>query len=72
MPDELDRAAEALEDARKHLLRTLVVAAGYVERRAATGDPEAVELSALIAGAFDTMRCVGIDATTTMAERNTR
>jgi hypothetical protein len=66
--DALDVAAEALSDARSHVLKTLVVAASYVERRAAAGDLEAQELARLIAGAFDLMTCVGIDAATTIEE----
>jgi hypothetical protein len=67
---ELDLAADALSEARAHLHRVLVIAAGYVDRKAAEGDPEAVELSALIAGAFDTMTCAAIGAQTTIEETN--
>jgi hypothetical protein len=64
----LDETAENLLEARRHVVATLVVAAGYVDRKAAEGDPEAQELAHLIAGAFSTMTCVGIDATTTLEE----
>jgi hypothetical protein len=65
---DLDVASVALAEARSHVMRTLVVAASYVDRRAAGGDLEAQELSRLIRGAFDLMTCVGIDAATTIEE----
>jgi predicted transcriptional regulator len=70
MSARLDEAAEALSEARSHVVRTLVVAASYVDRKAAEGDPEAQELARLIEGAFATMTCVGIGATTTIEELN--
>jgi hypothetical protein len=65
---DLDVASVALSEARSHVLKTLVVAASYVERRAAVGDPEAQELARLIAGAFDLMTCVNLGAVTTLKE----
>lgn len=68
---DLDDLARALEDADSHVVRVLVLCGGYVDRHA-DDDPEAAELAHLLATAFDTMRCVGIDATTALDERTPR
>jgi hypothetical protein len=65
---DLDRASEALSAVRKSVFDVLLDCGAYVERRAAAGDPEAVRLAGLLADAFATMTCVGIDAATTIEE----
>jgi hypothetical protein len=68
MTRDLDDAAAELDAAKEHLRGVLVVAAGYVERRAAEGDPEAAELARLIAGAFDQNVVAGIAGRTALEE----
>jgi hypothetical protein len=68
MTGDLDTLSHTLSEARSHVVRTLVVAASYVDRQAASGDLEAQELSRLIRGAFDLMTCVNLDAVTILKE----
>jgi hypothetical protein len=65
---ELDEVAGELDDARHDVLSALVAASVFVDRRAAEGDPEAVRLSRLIAGALDRSTCAAIRGRTLIEE----
>jgi hypothetical protein len=68
MMGELDEVADELAGSHRHLMATLVLAAGFVDRRALEGDPEAQRLARLIGGAFATSTCAGIRAATAIEE----
>jgi hypothetical protein len=65
---DFDEMLAVLADARAEVRRTIVATTCYVDRKAAEGDPEAIELSRLIASAFDGLTLSNIAGATFLAE----
>jgi hypothetical protein len=65
---ELDRVARDLKAARNQALNVFALCSGYVDVRAAEGDPRAVELAGMVASAHDQLVIANIDATTAFRE----
>jgi hypothetical protein len=65
---DVDVVAAELDGAKRELRAVLVLCSTYVDRRAATGDPEATALAALIRSAFDRQACAAVAATTVIEE----
>ncbi len=63
--ENLQATTDALKAAHQHALNVLVLCSGYVDVRAAEGDPRAQELARLVASAVDELTVVNIDAVTT-------
>ena len=69
---DLEQALADLRAARQHALNVLVLCSGYVDVRAAEGDPRAQDLARLVASAHDRLTATDINAVTIREQHASR